>query len=67
MDVVTFSVLVNGMKRIEASEHLMSMDFTIYPHIGDKDRRKQHKKWYREAHPEAFEEKIVKTSDLELF
>jgi hypothetical protein len=67
MDVSTFNLLVNGMKRLEASEHLMAMDWSIYAHISDKDRKKQHKKWYKDAYPEAFEEKVVKTSDLELF
>lgn len=66
MDVKTFYLLVTGMDRIEAAEQLMSMDYTIYPHISDKDRRQSHKKWYRKAYPEAFEEKIIKTTDLEL-
>jgi S-methylmethionine-dependent homocysteine/selenocysteine methylase len=67
MDVRVFSVLVNGMNQVKAEEHLMLMDALCYPHSDQKQRSKQHKKWSKEAYPESFEQKVLKTTDLELF
>lgn len=67
MDVNTIGMLINGMDRVEAMNHLMNMDFVAYPHVDNKSRKANHKKWYKKAYPESFEERVVKTSDLELF
>lgn len=67
MDVSILSILIAGMKQETAHEHLMHMDALSYVHMNEKDRRKQHRKWYKEAYPENFENKPLKTTDLELF
>lgn len=66
MDVRVFSMLNTGMDQIRAEEHLHLMDAISYPHITDKARSKQHKKWSKQAYPENFADKIIKTTDLEL-
>ena len=66
MDVPTLSLLINGMKLELAHEHLMQMDAYAYAHMDSKSRSKHHKKWYKEAFPENFESKTLKTTDLEL-
>ena len=55
------------MERIRARERLYMMDALLYPNMIDKDRRKKHRDLSREAFPEHFEKKILKTTDLELF
>jgi hypothetical protein len=67
MDIATLSIFIKAMNQIEAEEQLFKMDSSIYPHMGDKDRRLAHKKWYKIAYPENFEQRTVKTTDLELF
>lgn len=67
MDVRMISLLINGMERLQAMEHLMNMDFSSYPHADNKTRKSEHKKWYKVAYPEAFDKKTIKTTDLELF
>ena len=55
-----------AMRRIKARERLEAMDSYSYPHIKDKSRSKKHREIYKAAYPEKFEERAVKTSDLEL-
>ena len=66
MDIRTFSMLVSGMDQIRAEEHMLLMDAISYPHMTEKARSKHHKKWSKQAYPENFVERIVKTTDLEL-
>lgn len=58
---------LQAMDRIKARERLSSMDSNQYPHLVDKDKRKRHKEVYKSAFPESFDNKTVKTTDLELF
>lgn len=67
MDHVTFETLYLGISRISAKDTLRGFTISSYPNMKDQDRRKLHKEVYRSANPEAFEQKIVKTTDLELF
>jgi hypothetical protein len=67
MDFQTFEKIYDGMHRILAKN--MLRDFTVadYPYIkNSKDKRKLHKNVYKIGYPEYFEERIVKTTDLEL-
>lgn len=66
MDINTFKFLAKGMSQQEAQDHLLLMDAVSYPHLDSKNRTKSHKKWYKIAYPENFEQKVVKTSDLRL-
>ena len=67
MDVNTYHILARGMEQLQAEEQLLSMDAVSYPHSDQKHRRKSHKKWMKQAYPENFEERTLKTTDLELF
>ena len=67
MDIATLGTLIGGMSQVLAEEHLLLMDAVSYPHTDQKARRGQHKKWSKEAYPENFEQKVLKTTDLELF
>ena len=60
-------IYLQAMERIKARERLFLMDAAQYPHLQPKDKKTRHKKLYREAYPENFEERTVKTTDLELF
>lgn len=66
MDICTFGFLCRGMEQLKAEEHLQLMDAVSYPHIDSKARTKKHKIWYKQAYPENFEKRVVKTTDLEL-
>ena len=66
MSLATLKLLIEGMRQIGAFEQLKSMDAISYPHMDNKERKKSHKKWSKEAFPENFEAKILKTTDLEL-
>jgi len=57
---------LEAMKRIKSIERLELMDAIQYPHISDKDRHKRHRAVSKEAYPENFRDKILKTTDLEL-
>lgn len=67
MDIALLSVFIRGMYQLEAEEHMMTMDAVSYPHTTDKARKASHKKWSKIARPEDFENRAVKTTDLELF
>lgn len=66
MDVRNFRVLYNGMIRLHAEEVLYSMEAISYPHVQDKQRNKIHRRYYKIAYPENFENKALKTSEIEL-
>jgi hypothetical protein len=66
MDVKTFRTLHLGMTCLKAEENLYSMEVASYPHMDDKNRRKTHKRYYKNAYPENFEKRTVKTSELQL-
>lgn len=66
MDVSVFNKFVSAMEQLEAQEQLLKMDYISYPHMSEKERRKKHKQWSKAANPRSFEQKIIKTSDLEL-
>jgi hypothetical protein len=55
------------MERIRARERLFEMDANQYPTLNQKEMRKRHKDLYKIAFPENFENRTVKTTDLELF
>jgi len=61
-----FEKLVLGMSQVGAEEQLELMDAISYPHTTDKGRKRQHRAWYKLAHPEYFEARKVKTTDIEL-
>lgn len=61
-----FNFLVNGMRQLKAEEQLYLMDAVSYPHIDMKQRSKKHKELYKKAYPENFEQRVIKTTDLEL-
>jgi hypothetical protein len=68
MDFITFNKLYEGMHRLIARQ--MLRDFTVadYPYIKEhKNKRKIHRNIYKVAYPENFEDRILKTTDLELF
>jgi Sec7-like guanine-nucleotide exchange factor len=67
MDMMTLCSLSTGMEKVMAMEQLLAMDYVSYPKSDEKSRRASHKKWYKLAYPESFENKVVKTTDLELF
>jgi hypothetical protein len=67
MDLSLLSVFIRGMTQLQAEEHLMSMDAISYPQSDQKSRKASHKKWSKLAYPENFEDRAVKTTDLELF
>jgi len=67
MDIRILSILVSGMGQVMAEEQLNIMDAISYPHRDDKGRKKQHREWSKLAYPDKFEQRIVKTTDLELF
>lgn len=67
MDIRHYKTLINGMEQVKAEEHLVLMDAVSYPQMNQKARRKSHKNWYKQAYPENFQHKPVKTTDLELF
>ena len=55
------------MHRIISRKTLRDFTVTGFPYIStDKERRKLHRNVFKVAYPENFEQKIVKTSDLEL-
>jgi hypothetical protein len=56
-----------AMERLKARERLVLMDALQYPMMMVKEKNKKHREVYRKAHPENFENKAVKTTDLELF
>ncbi len=58
---------LQAMERIKARERLYLMDALLYPNMPSKDKRKKHKELTKLAYPEKFQEKILKTTDLELF
>jgi hypothetical protein len=58
---------LQAMERIKARERLYLMDALLYPNMPQKDRRKKHKEISKAAFPENFNERILKTTDLELF
>lgn len=66
MDHQTISMLRNGIDRILAKNLLRDLSVSSYPNMKDSDRRKFHRKMHKEAYPESFEEKTIKTTDLEL-
>jgi hypothetical protein len=43
------------------------MDALQYPMMNQKEKNKKHRQVYKQAHPENFENKVIKTTDLELF
>lgn len=55
------------MERIKARERLYLMDALLYPNMTSKDKRKKHRDLSKQAFPEKFQERILKTTDLELF
>jgi len=57
---------LQAMERIKARERLYLMDALLYPNMPSKDKRKKHKDLTKLAYPETFQEKILKTTDLEL-
>lgn len=61
-----FLDLVKAMKIIKARDRLIKCEEISYPHMKENDRKDLHKRMYKEANPEYFEEKIteVKLSDL---
>jgi hypothetical protein len=58
---------LQAMERIRARERLFEMDANQYPTLNQKEMRKRHKDLYKVAFPENFENRTVKTTDLELF
>jgi hypothetical protein len=58
---------IQAMERIKSKERLIMMDSLQYPTLEIKEKKKKHKEVYRQAFPENFEERILKTTDLELF
>ena len=68
MDFQTFNKLYDSMHRITAREMLRTFTTSDYPYINDKkSKKKLHRDVYKIAYPENFEEKVLKTTDLELF
>lgn len=67
MDVRLYHILIKGMEQVKAEEQLIFMDAVSYPQMNQKARRKAHKNWYKQAYPENFKNRPVKTTDLELF
>lgn len=43
------------------------MDTLQYPTLIDREKKKRHKEIFKVAYPEKFENRVVKTTDLELF
>lgn len=58
---------VQAMERLKARERLVAMDALQYPMMMQKEKNKKHREVYKKAYPENFENKAVKTTDLELF
>ena len=58
---------LQAMERIKARERLVLMDALQYPMMNRKEKNKKHRQVYKQAHPENFENKVIKTTDLELF
>lgn len=58
---------VEAMKIIEARERLKNMDAIQYPNLNQQAKKKKHRDLYKQAYPTNFKEKVVKTTDLELF
>lgn len=57
---------LQAMERIKARERLYMMDAAQYPTLQDRARKDRHKSVYKQAFPESFDSRIVKTTDLEL-
>jgi hypothetical protein len=61
-------MLYEGMHRIVARDMLRNFTIADYPYIQQRrDKRKIHKNVYKVAYPENFKQKVLKTTDLELF
>jgi len=43
------------------------MDAIQYPNLNQQAKKKKHRDLYKQAYPTNFKEKVVKTTDLELF
>lgn len=61
-----FKYYLQAKEIIIARERLNMMDAVKYATLSFKDQQKKHKEVYKKAYPDKFEQRIVKTSDLEL-
>jgi hypothetical protein len=68
MDHVTFTTLYKGMHQLNARELLQKFTVADYPNITDKRAKKKlHRDVYKVGYPDNFKDRILKTTDLELF
>lgn len=54
------------MNIMKAKERLELMDALQYPSLQPSDKKQKHRFLYKQAYPENFKKKIMKTTDLEL-
>jgi hypothetical protein len=59
-------MFIQAMNRIKAKERLVSMDALQYPHMKQKDKNEKHREVCKQAYPENFVERVLKTTELEL-
>ena len=64
MTMNDFSEYAQAMRQLKARAKLDLMDSLQYPHIQEKSRKKRHRDVYKAAYPDAFKQRIVKTTDL---
>lgn len=57
---------IQAMHRIQSKERLYQMDALQYPMMDQKDKSKKHREVYKQAFPENFEQRVLKTTELQL-